>query len=478
MARKILLAAVGLALLIAVAGGGFFALMAHHFHPRAPATDFPPPADDLEAQRQDLRYFRELLALDRSFSPQAREEAIRRLTSLDALRNVLDEPHFRAALMSVDALADNGHSRVEGDSHLAEPDLPIRVAAFSDGLYIMRAAASQVELLGGRVTAIDGQSIDAVMMKLERLRGGVPEWRRLMAVEYLVRQDLLFGTDVARDPRRSEWTVETPTGAIVTQGLDAFTPSDIGQLPATRWLSSERSAGGAEAWRSVEPSAALPPSLVDFNNSFRSLALPGTCAHFVQLKSNADQGGVSIKAFLAGTEQELRRRRPCNVILDLRFDSGGDYLNTYRFARHLPDLIPKWGRVIVLTGPATFSAGITTVVALKHADPERVVIVGQAVGDRLQFFSEGGRACLPHHPLCVAYETGKHDYQHACTDWDECFWLNYFFELRVDTLEPDQIVPWRFSEWQDGIDPALARAIKLSTVRGPGEPTGTGRDTP
>src|SRR4029077_6636571 len=97
------------------------------------------------------------------------------------------------------------------------------------------------------------------------------------------------------------------------------------------------------------------------------------------------------------------------------------------FARDLPKAISARGKIIVLTGPATFSAGISTVVFVKHAGGERVAILGERVGDRLQFFSEGGTACLPHAPLCVAYQTGKHDYQHPCRDWGVCFWLNYFF---------------------------------------------------
>jgi hypothetical protein len=90
------------------------------------------------------------------------------------------------------------------------------------------------------------------------------------------------------------------------------------------------------------------------------------------------------------------------------------------------------------------------------------------VGDRLHFYSEGGLACLPNSPLCVAYETGKHDYQHACSDWDVCFWLNYFVELRVKSSDPDEIIPFSFKDWQQGVDPVLNRAVALATTRSRG----------
>lgn len=87
------------------------------------------------------------------------------------------------------------------------------------------------------------------------------------------------------------------------------------------------------------------------------------------------------------------------------------------------------------------------------------MILGEPVGDRLQFFSEGGSACLPNSRLCVAYETGKHDYQHACTDWDVCFWLNYFFNFQVRSLDPDEVIPLSFRDWRSGVDPVLDRAV-------------------
>jgi hypothetical protein len=463
LAKRMGVIAIGAVFLVAAVAGGFLAAMQHHFHPSAPQPHYPPAASALDAQRQDIRYFRELIALDRSFAPTARTEVNRRLDALEALGTVLDRPHFRVTLMQIDALADNGHSRVENERSAAPLELPVRVADFSDGVYIMRATKINADLLGGRVNAIDGQSIDAVMTKLEQLRGGTPQWRRLHASQYLTLQDLLYGIDVAPDMQHSNWTVESPFGATITRRLDAYAPpSSEPAVFVKRWLSSEPLRGMAGEWRAAEPDHPLPISLTDFDEAFRSLPVPGTCSQFVQFKSNSDQGGRSIKEFVSSAESQLRQVQPCNVILDLRYDDGGDFTNTYGFARDLPQLISPTGKIVMLTGPATFSAGISTAAFVKHAGQGRVVIVGAPVGDRLRFFSEGGRACLPNYPLCVAYETGEHDYQHACTDWDVCFWLNYFFQFRVKSLDPDEVIPLSFRDWRAGVDPVLDRAISLA----------------
>lgn len=461
-AKKISLTVLGLIALVVVVVVGFFGAMRLYFHPSTPKPNYPAPASALDAQRQDIRYFRKLIAMDRSFAPATRAEANRRIDALEASDKVLDRPHFRVLLMQIVALADNGHSRMENEPGAAPMELPVRVVSFSDGLIVMRATENNADLLGGRVTAIDGQPVDVIMSKLEQLRGGTADWRRLHAAQLLTLQDMLYGLDVAPDIQHSNWSVETPTGATITRTLDAYIPpANEPVVPDKRWLSSEPLAGMA-GWRTVEPDHPLPLSLTDFDRAFRSLPLPGTCTEFVQLKSNVDEGGQSIKDFLSDTERRLRQTRPCSVIFDLRYDGGGDYLNTYAFARKLPILIPSTGRIIVLTGPATFSAAISTAAAVKHAGKERVVILGEPVGDRLQFYSEGGVGCLPNYPLCVAYQTGKHDYQHACNDWTACFWLNYFFELRVKSLDPDELVPLRFKDWRAGVDPVLDRAMRLA----------------
>jgi len=157
------------------------------------------------------------------------------------------------------------------------------------------------------VTAVDGQSVDAVMSKLEQLRGGTASWRRLHASQYLTLQELLFGIDVTPDMQHSDWTVETPAGATVTRRLDAFpTPASEPAVPATRWLSSEALAGMAGPWRAVKPDHPLPISLTDFDQAFRSLRLSGTCTN------SCSSNPTSIKRaehqdFLSITEQDCGR---------------------------------------------------------------------------------------------------------------------------------------------------------------------------
>jgi hypothetical protein len=249
----------------------------------------------------------------------------------------------------------------------------------------------------------------------------------------------------------SAWTVATAEDASTTVTLDAVAPS--GHEPVK---------GLDDSWRAVQPDRPLPASLSDFDSAFRRIRLAHSCAMLIQLKANHDVGNQHIKDFVAATEADMRANKPCAVILDLRYDGGGNYQNTAGFAKALPGLTTPGGQIYLLTGPSTFSAGITTTAFVKQAGGDRVTLLGEPVGDRLSFFSEGNRGCLPNYPLCVSYQRGKHDYAHPCTDWDVCFWLNKLYPVHVDTLEPHETITMSFAEWRQGRDPVFDRAVALA----------------
>jgi hypothetical protein len=451
---KFSLAALGVVLLV---GAGLIVGMRLHFSPSPPAIHYALPKDPLEAQRQDLDYFGKLLAMDISFSPQQRGEANRQLQALHESTAVLPRPFFRVALMKIAALSDNGHTGMSTGPGARPMELPVRVAGFSDGLYVLHAARSYRALLGGKVVAIDGHPIAEVMQRLEQLRGGVPGWRKANAETYLSQQDLLAGTGISPSLDHSSWTVMMPSGATVTQTLMAYRQPDTEpSLFVKRDYSDQPLAMLGPDWIAAQPDHSLPATFADFDAPFRRFRV--SCAMVVQLKTSESEG--KIENFLAATRADMEARKPCALILDNRFNDGGDYTNLASFAGDLPKLTA--GKIIVLTSPMTFSAGITTVGFVKQAGGDRVIIVGEPVGDRMAFYSEGSHGCLPNYHLCLNYRTARHDYAHPCTDPRTCFWLDWFYPVQVKSLAPDKIVTMSFADWKNGRDPAYDEALALA----------------
>lgn len=444
---------------VVLAVAGFFVAMRLHFSPSPPAIHDVAPKDALEAQRQDLDYFGKLLAMDISFSPPQRAEANRRLRALSESTTVLPRPAFRVALMEIAALSDNGHTGMATGPGAGAMELPVRVAGFSDGIYVMHATKPYADLLGGRLIAIDGHPLNEVMQRLEQLRGGVPGWRKAYAETYISQLDLLVGTGISPSMRQSNWTVVTPSGATLTRALTAYRQPDNEPSLFVKW-----DYGDAPLiqlgpdWIAYQPDRPLPTTLSDFTTPFRRFR--DGCVMVAQLKSSSDEGPAHIKDFLAETRTDMEANKPCAVILDNRFNDGGDYTNLASFGGNLPKLTT--GKIIILTSPMTFSAGITTVGFVKQAGGDRVTIVGEKVGDRMTFYSEGSRGCLPHYHLCLNYRTARHDYAHPCTDWRTCFWLDWFYPVRVKSLAPGHAVTMSFADWKNGRDPVYEEALALA----------------
>lgn len=451
---------------VVVVGGLILAFLFNFYH-FAPKASYSAPKSALEAQRQDLDYFAKAMAFDRAFSPAAHAAAEARVSALKAMREALPSPKLQVALMQVMALADNGHSRMDPTADQGTLILPLRVTRFAEGFYVMRVAAPYRDILGGRVDSIDGQNIEQILPRLETLRGGVEGLRRENAARFAVVQDLLYGLGIATDPKASTWTVTLTDGRVVTRRLEAY-PLQKGQdLPeGDRWLSPEPVKGMEKGWIAYRPqSGELAETWRDFDNPFRLSPAAGSCAQVVRLQSIADTDGQKIAPFLEATEAALRANPPCAVILDLRGDGGGNYTKTWHFAHALPGLLVPGGHIFILTDPLTFSAAITTAAFVKDAGGDRVTIIGEPIGDRLSFYSEGGKACLPNLRVCMYFQTAKHDYGHACTDWHECFWVNWFYPVRVKSLQPDIVLPLKFEDWSAGRDAAYFMARDLAQRR-------------
>ena len=451
---------------VAIPGGLYWAMTAH-FNPPPPAAVAHPGADPLTAQREDIGQFAKLVALDRSYSDAARREANAALVALASRNEVLGPPKLRMALMQVAALADNGHTAAYAGKGGRPNAAPIRLYDFADGVRVLRAEAPESDLLGAELTRVEGRPVAQVIDVLSTYRGGRAEARRHWAVGILNSPQILFGAGLARDPSVAAWTFRLPDGRTAERTLAGEPQADEAPRPEPpRWLSPLPLPNEGPGWRAYLPAdARLPLAWRDANRAFRFAWVDQGCVAYLQLRANADVDGQSIAAFQREARRALKQRQACGLVLDLRFDGGGDYTTTAFFARDLPRLSSPAGKIAVITGVDTFSAGITTAGFVKQAGGARVSIVGEPVGDRLDFWSEGGSGCLPHEKLCLHYATGRHRYDGPCSDWRTCYWLNWLFPVRVKTLEPDEAVPLEFADYVALRDPAFEQA--LAVVRRP-----------
>jgi hypothetical protein len=230
---------------------------------------------------------------------------------------------------------------------------------------------------------------------------------------------------------------------------------------SNHYLTTEPIPAASSDWRSVLPTdARLPLNLTEFNIPFHARSWPGI--YYADFRSNMSENGHPIGAFVAGVTKEISARKPRIVIIDLRFDQGGDFTTTASLMSRITRLAPTIERVYILISGWTFSAGETSAALAKEHGEGKVTLVGEPLGDRMRLWGEGRDMTLPNSQLKLHYATGLHDYSHPCWGQEGCFWTTHFFPMHVKTLAPDVPVPYTFADYLALRDPALGYVLQQS----------------
>jgi len=395
-----------------------------------------------------------------AFTDSTRKAALDEVAALEARAGQLTPAEFLLGLARVTALADNGHDGWHpGDgAWLPERRAPMRFFAFPDALVVAHAAKAEQDLVGARVTAIDGTPIDEAFRRLDALAGGPENYRRWNVGAFLERAELLHALGLARAPDRYALSLILPDGTAATREVAMIPRADAphGTEPG-RLLSGAPYGNEAElGWRGITGAPNEPMYLQDPDRLFRYLRLPELQASYIQFRAHYGSDAEPIEAFQSETLANLAADKPKNLVVDLRFDGGGDISKSADFFPALPAAVP--GRVYVVVSRYTFSAGIVAAALVETAAPERVTIVGEPVGDRLRFWSEGQMVCLPESKYCVHVRDGLWDLVHGCAQEPGCYGDQ--FKARVDDMDPDLAAAPSAAAWLLGKDPALAAIVK------------------
>ncbi|GAA0722801.1 hypothetical protein [Dokdonella soli] len=468
-ARRIAVATGAAALILLLAGGAIVFAFFHTFYPSAPASAYPPAQDAATAQRQDLDYFRHYLDLNRSYTPQAREQAEHLLEEYAAKPGSFSPAQFDLAIARMVALADNGHSRVHpGPLSRRRNHLPCHLYRFDDGYRVLRTRPACAELLGAKVTAVDGRPIDEVADRMYEYFGGPRNhYDQFASVFFLESPELLQAAGVASAADRLNLHVVLRDGierdaTIVAEPADADAP----RAYSDEYLSPQRIEKEPADWAALlAADAPLPMFLRDYANPFRSEYWADKGVYYAQFRSNADEPGHPIGDFVARVKREISTDRPRVIVLDLRLDQGGNFTTTASLMKNLTTLANSVEHVYVLTSAWTFSAGNVSLALAKEHGAGKVTVIGAPVGDRTRLWAEGGTLTLPNSKLAIGFATGLHDYTRPCTGQPGCFWIMTFYPMQVATLEPDIRVAYSFDDYVNLRDPVLDRALELARAQ-------------
>jgi hypothetical protein len=442
------------ALLGALYGGAEY-YIERTWYPGAPNANYPEPADTLEARRQDLDYFHHYLELDNSYTPRTRESAETILTAIEEDLNELSDAGFQLEIARAVAAADNGHSNIWlGRFSRTHGRIPLRLYWFSDGLYVVRAHPDYADLLGGKLVEVNGHSVAHAAQAFRSFIGGTDEAFRAYRGPILFEIPAAHPTaGLGHSESASNYRFEWKDGTSETVSLQAQALSEDSPLFwPNRYLYSELPGDTEDGWLSL--AAQIQPTPLYLQNpllEFQWQRLDGN-GLYIQFRQNY---GTDIADFQNAVRAAIEDQPPDFVVIDQRFNGGGDYTLTEDLMTDLPALLHDAATIYVITGNETFSAGINSVAFLRASGGDRVKIIGRRIGDRERMYGETNEFELPNSKLGMTFNTGLHDVESGCPPWPQCYWRNYLSNVAVGKLDPDIRIETRFEDYFLGRDPVL-----------------------
>lgn len=421
------------------------------FRLRAVKT-LPKPASRIEAWQQDLDTLdTRFLAADRSFSPAERAMFLEATAAIRRDLPRLDDAQVTARMAAAVALANNGHTRLYLLRNRQElRRLPIRLWWFSDGLHVVRADAQHAPLLGCRVDAIGGWTARHARDMAAPLFAGTPGWKDYKTVYSLTSPETLHGVGISPGVDAAEFTLSNCAAA----GRHRLVPLPLvrSREPVEAWwdLSPLFQAPGG-GWRHVldDLGGRLPPYLQSQAN-YRFDYLPGSGIFYFQYNRSEQSREESTAAFGERLLAELAARKPRAFVLDLRFNTGGNLNYAEQLMKQLVERTAGLPR-FVITGRATFSAGISAAVPWRRPG---VTFVGEPIGDLLEYWSEGGNIALPNSGYDAHFANGMHKHTPGpCPEGVRCRLAP------VEGLDPHLPATASFADYKSGRDPALEAVI-------------------
>lgn len=408
-------------------------------------------------RREDLAYLATVFAdREQSFTTQSRAVFEARLAALESSVASMSHDAFIAGIQWAVAAADNGHTETLSHEH-QRLRLPVALEWFADGLYVIAARPGYEALLGARVEFIEAASPEELLATLDSYAPGTDEHVRIISGYFLERPELLAAIGQAGNADRLNFTFALPDGTDLERTL----PGQFG----------ESTANADDARRILDDIDPLPLYLRDPGQSALWMWLPELDAIYVRINQNHDK---ALPEKLEEVLTVIRDTTPRNVIVDLRLNGGGNYELTAPFAETLPGLIPDDGRLVLVVGNRTFSAGIVTAAILKSRGGRRVSVVGERIGDELQFWSEGDFLALPNSGLRIHYSDGYHDWANGFDPQDprnhtnpRIAAVNQRHSAAAGNLDPDISVSLTFGDYAVGRDPVMAKLPSLLGVTAP-----------
>jgi hypothetical protein len=360
------------------------------------------------------------------FSRLPAQEFRRQADALRAEIPRLDDDAIVIWLMRLGAAPGDAHTGIGFQPRRA---VPVMTYWFKEGVFVLNTTAEYADLLDARLVAIEGKPLDDVM---KLIAGIIPHENQAQvkskALGYLSSTEILHGLGVIPTAESVRFSVIRPDGRKITRDLR---PADTRTRPA--WMIGPKKDTEVPLYRRKQALFYWFEYLPDD----RALYIKYNSCREMPTKPFAD---FTREAFAVADAHGTEK-----LIIDLRNNGGGDsglfqpFLD--EIGRH-PAFKTKGG-LFVIVGRQTFSSAILNALELRRE--AGAILAGEPTGGKPNHFGEVQTFRLPNSGLPVSYST------------------KYFQETGddPDSIYPDILVETSIADYRTGVDPVLARILKV-----------------
>lgn len=374
------------------------------------------------------------------FALQPEAEFDRAVADLDAAIPSLTDPQILVGMMKLVRHLDDGHAGVtwpKDDKELSRM-LPVDMFWFTEGLYVIGAAPECENLLGARVERIGGLTIDEAMAALDPVIPRDNEhWLTLM-FPILVRYPAILdglGIDHALTVRLHDGTINEVRleATPIEFHLDRYPPG---------WVALPDAVTADDA-----VTVPRPLHLRNRELPFWFEYLPADDLVYFQFNGVRDHPAETFAAFCDRLFGFIEDRNAGRLVIDMRWNGGGNTLLTQHLLHHLiaGKRLSRRGALFVIIGRLTFSAAQNTVTAIERETT--AIFVGEPTGSRPNFIGEQIMFELP--------------YSKVRANAADLYWQTAWPDDNRTWIAPDIYTPPTFEAYRRNQDPALDAILAI-----------------
>lgn len=350
------------------------------------------------------------------------------VVELAAIVAAIEDGHTRLTLPMVEGSGIfSGHSPTPppNDPGLAFHHYPIRLHAYSDGLFVRSIGRENAQHAGAKVVRVGRMSAEDAMQAVTRVIQRDNEMQlQLLRPSRLVIPEILHALGIISDMEAAEFVLEDRTGV---QHEVALSPVPGGS--EVEWVDAR------------EPSGDAPLYLRDIETNYWFEFIEAERTVYCQYNEVYDEGDEDISAFAVRLMDFVQSRGAERLVIDLRHNVGGDNSLNRSFLHALircPE-VQEPGSLFVITGRGTFSAAMMFCIDLeKHTN---AIFVGEPTGASLNHYGDSRKIQLPNSGLTIRVSS--------------LYWQYSGPKDHRPWIAPHIPAPLSSQDYRLGLDPAL-----------------------